>query len=370
MKLERVEIADFRVPFTRPYRAGGLDIRERRGLLVRLISDDRSEGFGEVSPLPGLHRESVEEARLALRQVGRKLEGSVHEIFASLASEIAAAVGAVETGAKHDLPTVCFGLQMAAAGLFASTRHTTPAALLSKAPRARVGLGGLFSGELGDARVALEAGRFKHFASLKVKVGRRTADEDRALLKILLEGLPATTHLRLDANRALTLREACKRFGGLPPERIEYLEEPLSDPTQLTALHEATGLPIALDESLHDAQLETLRKAQGVSAWVVKPARWGDWGRLEALALEAAKGRIELVLSSCLETGLGLSAQVQLAAALPDASAPAGLATEGWLASDLIAPPFDSSRGVVETAAWQGRPAPDVLSALHFERTT
>jgi len=368
MKLERVEIADFRIPFTHPYRAGGLDIRERRGLLVRLTSDEGIEGFGEVSPLPGLHRESLEEARLALGEVGRRVQGSTLHTFGVLADKMATKVDELEVDGGLSLPTVCFGLQIAALGLFASATHSTPADVLSPSPRPRVALGGLFSGEIPEARAALSEGRFAHFASLKVKVGRRRPDEDWALLETLLEGLPRQTRLRLDANRALTLEDACQRFGGLPLDRIEYLEEPLSDPTQLTTLHQRTGLPIALDESLQDPRLKQLRNAEGVSAWVLKPARFGDLARLHSLALEAAPDKIGIVLSSCLETGLGLSAQVQLAAALPNASAPAGLATEGWLASDLIEPPFDSSLGMIETAAWQGRPAPDVLATLHFER--
>jgi len=368
VKIQHVESADFSLPCTRPYGAGDVHIGERRGVLIRLRSTEGLQGYGEVAPLPGLHRETLAEVRAALpeqvAELGERTSDSLLELLEEVA--IRASADAPDPHLNPLQPSLCFGLQMAITGLFAAAAGTTPAALLAASPRSRVRLAGLFNGGIEQAREAIEQGTFGAFSSLKVKLGSRPPPEERDILSCLLEGLGEGTRLRLDANRAFSLPEARKRLAGLPPARIEYLEEPLADPTQLARLSSQTGLPIALDESLHEPACRPLREAPGVVAWVVKPARFGEWARLESLALGARDAGIALVLSSCLESGLALSSQVQLAAALPHAQAPAGLATEGWLAGDLIVPPFDSSAGFAETAHWQGRPAEAVLERLTF----
>ena len=55
-----------------------------------------------------------------------------------------------------------------------------------------------------------------------------------------------------------------------------------------------------------------------------------------------------------------------MAAALPGADVPVGLATDPWIRDDLVEPAYDSSAGSLETAAWQGRPPPRVLENFQF----
>jgi O-succinylbenzoate synthase len=261
---------------------------------------------------------------------------------------------------------VVFGLQAAGLGALAVAAGTVPAALLSRAPREQVAMNALFSGSPAEAQEALPA--LRRYPVVKVKVGRRGPEEDRAVIEVLLRGLPASTPLRLDANRTLALEEAVGRFADLPPERIAYLEEPLADPTRLADLHAATGLRIALDETLREASTLYLGRAPWVAAWCMKPALIGHWQRLLFMAREAQRHGAAVVVSSCLESGLGLWAQVQLAAALPGDVAPAGLGTEGWLGVDVVQPRYDASRGSVTTAGWRGAPAARVLERLRFAR--
>ena len=61
MKIAQVEFARFALPLTRTLRVGRIDLDTRTGGLIRLTTTDGRVGYGEVSPLPGLHRESLDD---------------------------------------------------------------------------------------------------------------------------------------------------------------------------------------------------------------------------------------------------------------------------------------------------------------------
>jgi O-succinylbenzoate synthase len=366
LKIDRIELAKYRLPLTRRFRAGGVDVSDREGRLVRLASDGGLEAYGEISPLPGVHRETVADAERVLAQVAGGIRGRSYDRFGVLAQNVGDRVAACAPGDALGYPSVCFGLQAAGAGLFALAEGTTPASVWSRTPRPEVALNGLFAGGLEEAVDALAEGSLERYPAVKVKVGTRPRAEEKEILRTLLAGLPETTRLRLDANRGLTVDEATARFGRLPPERIEYLEEPLAKPAELAELYSRTGLPMALDETLREPEFATLGRTKYVTTWILKPAAVGHWKRLRFLADDAAKRGKHVVVSSTLESGLGLWALVQVAASLPAADVPAGLATEGLLKVDIVEPRYDSSRGVMRTADWRPAPAPGILERLKF----
>lgn len=366
LDIERLEIAKYSLPLARRYRAGPVDVDARAGRLVRMCGRSGAVGYGEISPLPGLHEETLAQVDTVLAQVGAELAGHSFPGFDGFAQNVANRVVACARAGERACPSVVFGLQGAGAALLATEAGTTPAAVLGREPRARVQVNALFSGGAAEAAEAVAGGHLDAFGVVKVKCGLRPAAEERQVLRVLLAGLPDTTRLRLDANRGLSLEEALERFRDLPPERVEYLEEPLANPGGLAELHARTGLRIGLDETLHVRTTYDIGRAPYVAAWCLKPARIGHWQRMLFLAREAARHGAATVVSSCLESGLGLSLQAQMAAALPGATAAAGLATEDWLRVDLVAPPYDARPGFVRTADWRGTPSARVLARLRF----
>ena len=177
------------------------------------------------------------------------------------------------------------------------------------------------------------------------------------MLDLLIERLPESVGLRIDANRRFSLEQAIELFGGLPRERIEYLEEPLQTGRALKELTETTGLPLALDESLFFPDPTRFREGPLIAAWILKPARMGGYLETMAYAERATEIGKFVVISSCLESGLGLWAQAQLAAAVNEKPVAAGLATDAFLDGDLLDPPFDSSAGTLRAADWCGEPS-------------
>ena len=215
---------------------------------------------------------------------------------------------------------------------------------------------------LSDARGIKASKAFEKFGSVKVKVGKRPVADERRMLELLVDKLPTPISLRIDANRRLALDQAIELFGGLPRERIEYLEEPLQTGRALKELTEATGLRLALDESLFFPDPTRFREGPLIAAWILKPARMGGYLETMAYAERAQETGKFCVISSCLESGLGLWAQAQLAAAVNEEPVAAGLATDTLLDGDLIDPPFDSSAGTLRTADWRGEPSEAFLT--------
>ncbi len=357
--ITRVEHARYCLRLRKPLAWGGTTITEREGLLVALCDSGGRRGFGEIAPLPGFHRESLPEAERALVTAADKLRGTAIE-------ENAGDMCHVITGIE--LPSVVFGIEMAWLGLLARRGGCTPASIMCDDPAPRIPLNALCDADLGRVQDLLHTRALVDYPVVKVKVGRGETSDEHTALKLLMAELPEA-NLRLDGNRSLDPESARRLVHGLPAERIDYFEEPLSDTTELERLASDTGIRIALDETLREPKRFDVADRTWVAAWIVKPSLAGGFGDTLVLAKHAREDGIEFVISSCFESGLGLEALAQLAASVAGAGVPAGLGTDRWLEDDLREPRFDSSVGSIETSDWIGEPSPSVQEALGLRET-
>lgn len=162
--------------------------------------------------------------------------------------------------------------------------------------------------------------------TVKWKVAAGADRQEREWLERLLERLPATARLRLDANGGWDRPTAfawAERLAGEP--RLEWLEQPLAPSDHAGLLELAAGVPVALDESLR-AFPELHATWNG---WQVRrPALEGD---PRPLWLELRQGAPRRMISTALETGLGQRLVAHLAALQARGPTPAapGLAP-GW----------------------------------------
>ena len=288
--------------FRRPVRSGTRTLESREAAWITL-----GGATAVVAPLPGLHRESLDEALAAIESRRAALESL----------DPAAAEGLPASAAFA--ASVAIGVARRDPALVAPLRPRLPLNALCAA---------------GDAIA------FPGFRSVKVKIEGDPA-RDRALLEALLARLAPEQRLRLDANRRLSLDAALALVHGLPSGRIEYLEEPLDDPLLLPRLHHATGLAIALDESLHEPSLRSaLETAPGVAVHVLKPSLVGSVAAVRARAERTARQGLETVLSSAYDPNDSLRRIAALATRLPAASRDHGLAT-GDLHRDDPGPPLE-----------------------------
>ncbi len=279
----------YRLPLAAPLPIPGGVLHEREGLLLGM-PDAPAFRWGDACPLPGWSRETIDDV-----------------VEAALA----------EDWQRH--PSLAFAHRCAA-----DAAQTEPLS---------VPINALVQGSPEQMLAEADEVKALGFRSVKVKVGRCPdvmADVDH--LQRIAERLSAGQLLRLDANRAWTLAAAV-RFGEAVRTRhlaIDYIEEPVADPRDLEAWHQATGLPYALDETFRESP--SLDAFPGATALILKPTLMS----LDSLDAALRSGR-RLVFSSCFESGVGILHLARLAASHAKGIA-AGLDTVRWLAGDLLTP--------------------------------
>jgi O-succinylbenzoate synthase len=176
----------------------------------------------------------------------------------------------------------------------------------------------------------------------KVKVaeaGQSTAD-DEARVDAVLDALGPSGRIRVDANggwdvdQAVTAIRLLDRAAG----GLEYVEQPCASVEDLAAVRRVVGVPIAADESIRRAtdpyRVRDLEAAD-VAVLKVQPL-----GGVRACLRIAEDIGLPVVVSSALETSVGIAAGVALAAALPELPYACGLATVQLLTDDVVAAPL------------------------------
>ncbi len=160
--------------------------------------------------------------------------------------------------------------------------------------------------------------------------------------------LGPTGAIRVDANGAWDVETAVLAIARLEKAAagLEYVEQPCRSLEELRELRRRVSVPLAADESVRTA--EDPRRIAGLDAVdliVVKVQPL--WGVSRAVEVISEAG-LPAVVSSALETSVGLAAGVALAAALPDLPYACGLGTATLLSSDLTDRPLTPDRGQLE----------------------
>jgi O-succinylbenzoate synthase len=181
----------------------------------------------------------------------------------------------------------------------------------------------------------------------KVKVAERgqSLADDVGRVAAVRDVMGASARIRVDANGAWDVAQASDALAALAAYGLEYAEQPCATVDELRRLRVALArrgveVPVAADESIRKAE-DPLRVAREEAAdlVVVKVAPLG--GVRRALDVVAACG-LPAVVSSALETSVGMAAGVALAAALPELPYACGLGTvallEGDVAADSLVP--------------------------------
>jgi len=202
----------------------------------------------------------------------------------------------------------------------------------------------------------------------KVKVAERgqpgSADLDR--VEAVRDALGSDGRIRVDANGGWDVDTAARMLGELARFGLEYAEQPCAALDELAALRRRVDVPVAADESIRRAEDPLAVRAAGAADIVVLKAQ-PLGGVRSALRVAEACG-LPAVVSSAVESSVGLAAGVALAAALPELPYACGLATMSLLAGDVTAEPLAEEGGTLPVrrptvdpqrmAEWQADPTP------------
>ena len=175
-------------------------------------------------------------------------------------------------------------------------------------------------------------------AKVKVAEPGQTLGDDQARVEAVRAALGPGGRIRVDANggwdvdEAVTAVRALERAAG----GLEYVEQPCATVEELAAVRRAVDVPIAADESIRRA--EDPYRVRDLAAADVAVLKVQPLGGVAACLRIAEDIGLPVVVSSALETSVGLAAGVALAAALPELDHACGLATRSLLTADVAAP--------------------------------
>ncbi|CAN5628597.1 o-succinylbenzoate synthase [soil metagenome] len=180
-------------------------------------------------------------------------------------------------------------------------------------------------------------------ATAKVKVA---AGDDVARVEAVRAALGPGGRLRVDANGAWDIDTARHRIKALAPYDIEYVEQPVETIEDMARLRRKVDVPLAVDESIRTAEDPLYVNALDAADVVVLKVH--PLGGVRPALRVAESCGLPVVVSSALETSVGMAAGVALAAALPELPYACGLATVELLEGDLVSDPLRPVRGSVE----------------------
>ena len=202
---------------------------------------------------------------------------------------------------------------------------------------------------------------FNGCTTIKIKINDFIID--RELLIESLKHVP-NAKFRLDINGGWTLDQAVVNLKNYEEEfasLIDYVEQPCIDIADLKALKNQTGIKIAVDESIRKFLGSDLTKLKDVADVAV--IKWAPSGGISA-ALELIKQiSLPVVISSALDSSVGISHGLTLACAIPNLYGACGLATVALLEGDVTSDSLIASNGVIVNR----RVTPDRISEFKVD---
>ncbi len=199
-------------------------------------------------------------------------------------------------------------------------------------------------------------------STFKIKVaepGQSLADDAARLAHV--HALRPDARLRVDANRAWSVDEACAAIDALANvAELEYVEQPCGSVEELAEVRRRVATPIAADESIRRAS-DPYRVAE-LAAADVAVCKVAPLGGVRPLVRISRELGLDITVASALDTAVGMDAG--LVAAKLTGSRAAGLATQNLFAEDVAEP-----RPLVDGRLAVTRTTPDP-ERLHGLRAT
>ena len=328
MKIHRLTWRAYRIPLRRRFVTSGGAQQAREGVIVKLESDSGICGLGEIAPLSGV----------AMRNVLHWLMYVRRQLAGIEVNDIPQAARRLE--ARKDVcAAIACGLDIAACDLLAREAGVPVVELLGGFRRRRVPVNATIAEDTPamaaqSARRAVEDG----FRCVKLKVGMMgSIAAECALVGAVRDAIGADTLLRLDANQAWDRDSAINYIRKLERFGLEFVEQPLPgrDIEGLAEVRRSVGTPIAADESLTDRdRAQVIVEMRAASLLVIKPMVVGGLRpALEIIDL-ALNHKLEPVITTTIDSGVGIAAALHLAASFEGERA-CGLATGDLLECDL-----------------------------------
>ena len=348
MKVEQFSWTEYRIPFRRPFATSQATEAERHGFLLRLVTDKGLVGLGEAAPLPGSGSRVRFDVVTLLETVSLQLQGTHVE-------GVDDALGSVDLLHPAAVASVRCGLDTAVCDVLSQATGLPVALWLAGQAAEAVPVNATVA--VPDAASAAEAAaraRALGLPCVKLKVGMAgDVEAERERVSAVRNAIGDRLQLRLDANGAWDEEQAIATIRALEPYGLQFVEQPVAS-GNLQAMRrvcEAVDTPIAADEDVTDleAAVRVLR-ARAAQTLVIKPMAVGGLRMARKIIEEAQSEGVSCIVTTSIDSGIGIAAALHLAATLPAPVPACGLATADLLTTDLLASPLAIRGG------WMQRP--------------
>ncbi len=321
MKIKSVKWQKITRQFASPLKLAHGELTYRDSIVIALTTDNRVIGYGEAAPLAGFSTESLDDVTAETDHFdssssGRELPESPFELL----SELPRVFPVVS-------PSLKFAVETAALDALAKTKGQPLFRLLNKFADRDVPVNLILTEPMGMSPAEAKRLVFDGYRSIKIKIRGTELDPD--WLEIINENVSHKCTIRLDANRQWSPDDARKILRAFEGLKIEYVEEPLMQPSPETLhrLFEDTGIPIALDETLVGLRdIEPYLRMSGIAALILKPTILGGISSVLPLIERGRECGKNIILTSAFETEVGHAVLLHLAAVF-GADVPCGLDT-------------------------------------------
>ncbi|MBD3945567.1 o-succinylbenzoate synthase [Nocardioides ganghwensis] len=186
----------------------------------------------------------------------------------------------------------------------------------------------------------------------KVKVAERgqTLADDVARVEAVRDALGPDGLVRVDANGGWDVDEAVRAIAAIDRAAggLEYVEQPVMAVEDLALLRRRVDVPVAADESIRRA--EDPYRVRDLEAADIAVLKVQPLGGVRACLRIAEDIGLPVVVSSAIESSVGIAAGVALAAALPELHHACGLATVQMLTDDVAVEPMLPVDGMLRVA--------------------
>jgi L-Ala-D/L-Glu epimerase len=328
MKIRRLTWRAYRIPFRQMFVTSGGTQQVREGVIVKLESDSRIHGLGEIAPLRAT----------TLRNVVHWLTFLQRRIAGIDAHDIPQATRRLDARKEVSAAIAC-GLDIAACDLLAREAGVPVVELLGGCRRRLVPVNATIAEDTPamaaqSARRAVESG----FRCVKLKVGMMgSIAAECELVGAVRDAIGADTLLRLDANQAWDRDAAIDYICELERFGLEFVEQPVAarDIEGLAEVHRTVGTLIAADESVRSrGTAQAIVEMGAARLLVIKPMIVGGLRPAMEIIDLALSYEVEPVITTTIDSGVGIAAALHLAASFAGTRA-CGLATAELLECDL-----------------------------------
>ncbi|WP_156998851.1 o-succinylbenzoate synthase [Agromyces terreus] len=220
--------------------------------------------------------------------------------------------------------------------------------------------------------VAAVLARFPGCRTAKVKVAASDQDlaQDVARVRAVRAALGPEGRIRVDANAGWNIDEAEHAIHALAEFDLEYVEQPCLTVEELAEIRRRTaymGIPIAADESVRRADDPLAVAAAGAADLLVIKAQ--PLGGIRRALEVIERAGLPVVVSSALDTSVGLAMGAALAASVSELDFDCGLGTASLLAADVTGSPLVPVDGAIPVGRVQADPTLLERFAASEERT-